>query len=117
MLFAILGSIIAGSAVITAASLSTKERPAQPMTIHNHNKINNNINNSINNSFNNRMTKTTKTATSSNSNVKDNHTKTTHQHKAEIDHDAIIDELYARYKLDKNANDLNDLLDRINKLR
>lgn len=113
MLFAILGSIIAGSAAITAVSLSSKDKDktAQPMT------INNNINNSINNSFNNRMTKTTKTATSSNSSVKDNHTKTTHQHNAEINHDAIIDELYARYKIDKNADDLNDLLDRINKLR
>lgn len=90
MLFAILGSVIAGSAVITAASLTTKEKPAQPMT------INNNINN-INNSFNNKMTNTVKNA--------------------EIDHDAIVDELYTRYKIDKNTDDLNNLLNRIDKLK
>lgn len=95
--------IAAGSAVVTGAAIMTKDKDKiiQPT-------ITNNINNSINNSFNKRI-ETTKTSTSSN--VKKSHTT---QQSAEIDHDKIIDELYARYKIDKNVDDLNELLEKLN---
>lgn len=97
--------IAAGSAVITGAAIMTKDKDKiiQPT-------ITNNINNSINNSFNKRI-ETTKTSTSSN--VKKSHTT---QQSTEIDHDKIIDELYLRYKLDKNADDLNKLMEELNNL-
>ena len=95
--------IVAGSAVVTGAAIMTKDKDkiVQPT-------ITNNINNSINNSFNKRI-ETTKTSTSSN--VKKSHTT---QQSTEIDHDKIIDELYARYKIDKNVDDLNELLEKLN---
>lgn len=95
--------IVAGSAVVTGAAIMTKDKDKiiQPT-------ITNNINNSINNSFNKRI-ETTKTSTSSN--VKKSHTT---QQSTEIDHDKIIDELYARYKIDKNVDDLNELLEKLN---
>lgn len=95
--------IAAGSAVVTGAAIMTKDKDkiVQPT-------ITNNINNSINNSFNKRI-ETTKTSTSSN--VKKSHTT---QQSTEIDHDKIIDELYARYKIDKNVDDLNELLEKLN---
>lgn len=95
--------IAAGSAVVTGAAIMTKDKDKiiQPT-------ITNNINNSINNSFNKRI-ETTKTSTSSN--VKKSHTT---QQSTEIDHDKIIDELYARYKIDKNVDDLNELLEKLN---
>lgn len=95
--------IAAGSAVVTGAAIMTKDKDKiiQPT-------ITNNINNSINNSFNKRI-ETTKTSTSSN--VKKSHTT---QQSAEIDHDKIIDELYTRYKIDKNVDDLNELLEKLN---
>lgn len=98
--------IAAGSAVITGAAIMTKDKDkiVQPT-------ITNNINNSINNSFNKRI-ETTKTSTSSN--VKKSHTT---QQSTEIDHDKIIDELYARYKIDKNVDDLNELLEKLNNYR
>lgn len=98
--------IAAGSAVITGAAIMTKDKDKiiQPT-------ITNNINNSINNSFNKRI-ETTKTSTSSN--VKKSHTT---QQSTEIDHDKIIDELYARYKIDKNVDDLNELLEKLNNYR
>lgn len=98
--------IAAGSAVVTGAAIMTKDKDKiiQPT-------ITNNINNSINNSFNKRI-ETTKTSTSSN--VKKSHTT---QQSTEIDHDKIIDELYARYKIDKNVDDLNDLLEKLNNYR
>lgn len=98
--------IAAGSAVVTGAAIMTKDKDkiVQPT-------ITNNINNSINNSFNKRI-ETTKTSTSSN--VKKSHTT---QQSTEIDHDKIIDELYARYKIDKNVDDLNDLLEKLNNYR
>ena len=97
--------IAAGSAVVTGAAIMTKDKDkiVQPT-------ITNNINNSINNSFNKRI-ETTKTSTSSN--VKKSHTT---QQSTEIDHDKIIDELYLRYKLDKNADDLNKLMEELNNL-
>ena len=97
--------IVAGSAVVTGAAIMTKDKDKiiQPT-------ITNNINNSINNSFNKRI-ETTKTSTSSN--VKKSHTT---QQSTEIDHDKIIDELYLRYKLDKNADDLNKLMKELNNL-
>lgn len=98
--------IAAGSAVVTGAAIMTKDKDKiiQPT-------ITNNINNSINNSFNKRI-ETTKTSTSSN--VKKSHTT---QQSTEIDHDKIIDELYARYKIDKNVDDLNELLEKLNNYR
>lgn len=95
--------IAAGSAVVTGAAIMTKDKDKiiQPT-------ITNNINNSINNSFNKHI-ETTKTSTSSN--VKKSHTT---QQSTEIDHDKIIDELYARYKIDKNVDDLNELLEKLN---
>lgn len=98
--------IAAGSAVVTGAAIMTKDKDkiVQPT-------ITNNINNSINNSFNKRI-ETTKTSTSSN--VKKSHTT---QQSTEIDHDKIIDELYARYKIDKNVDDLNELLEKLNNYR
>ena len=95
--------IAAGSAVVAGAAIMTKDKDkiVQPT-------ITNNINNSINNSFNKRI-ETTKTSTSSN--VKKSHTT---QQSTEIDHDKIIDELYARYKIDKNVDDLNELLEKLN---
>lgn len=98
--------IVAGSAVVTGAAIMTKDKDkiVQPT-------ITNNINNSINNSFNKRI-ETTKTSTSSN--VKKSHTT---QQSTEIDHDKIIDELYARYKIDKNVDDLNELLEKLNNYR
>jgi hypothetical protein len=97
--------IAAGSVVVTGAAIMTKDKDkiVQPT-------INNNINNSINNSFNKRI-ETTKTSTSSN--IKKSHTT---QQSTEIDHDKIIDELYLRYKLDKNADDLNKLMEELNNL-
>lgn len=97
--------IVAGSAVVTGAAIMTKDKDKiiQPT-------ITNNINNSINNSFNKRI-ETTKTSTSSN--IKKSHTT---QQSTEIDHDKIIDELYLRYKLDKNADDLNKLMEELNNL-
>lgn len=97
--------IAAGSVVVTGVAIMTKDKDkiVQPT-------INNNINNSINNSFNKRI-ETTKTSTSSN--VKKSHTT---QQSTEIDHDKIIDELYLRYKLDKNADDLNKLMEELNNL-
>lgn len=97
--------IAAGSAVIAGATIMTKDKDKiiQPT-------ITNNINNSINNSFNKRI-ETTKTSTSSN--IKKSHTT---QQSTEIDHDKIIDELYLRYKLDKNADDLNKLMEELNNL-
>lgn len=98
--------IAAGSAIVTGAAIMTKDKDkiVQPT-------INNNINNSINNSFNKHI-ETTKTSTSSN--VKKSHTT---QQSTEIDHDKIIDELYARYKIDKNVDDLNELLEKLNNYR
>lgn len=98
--------IAAGSAVVTGAAIMTKDKDkiVQPT-------ITNNINNSINNSFNKRI-ETTKTSTSSN--VKKSHIT---QQSTEIDHDKIIDELYARYKIDKNVDDLNELLEKLNNYR
>lgn len=98
--------IAVGSAVVTGAAIMTKDKDkiVQPT-------ITNNINNSINNSFNKRI-ETTKTSTSSN--VKKSHTT---QQSTEIDHDKIIDELYARYKIDKNVDDLNELLEKLNNYR
>lgn len=98
--------IAAGSAVVTGAAIMTKDKDkiVQPT-------ITNNINNSINNSFNKRI-ETTKTSTSSN--IKKSHTT---QQSTEIDHDKIIDELYARYKIDKNVDDLNELLEKLNNYR
>lgn len=98
--------IAAGSAIVTGAAIMTKDKDkiVQPT-------ITNNINNSINNSFNKRI-ETTKTSTSSN--VKKSHTT---QQSTEIDHDKIIDELYARYKIDKNVDDLNELLEKLNNYR
>jgi hypothetical protein len=95
--------IAAGSVVVTGAAIMTKDKDKiiQPT-------ITNNINNSINNSFNKHI-ETTKTFTSSN--VKKSHTT---QQSTEIDHDKIIDELYARYKIDKNVDDLNELLEKLN---
>lgn len=94
--------IVAGSAVVTGAAIMTKDKDkiVQPT-----------ITNNINNSFNKRI-ETTKTSTSSN--VKKSHTT---QQSTEIDHDKIIDELYARYKIDKNVDDLNDLLEKLNNYR
>lgn len=98
--------IAAGSIIVTGAAIMTKDKDkiVQPT-------ITNNINNSINNSFNKRI-ETTKTSTSSN--VKKSHTT---QQSTEIDHDKIIDELYARYKIDKNVDDLNELLEKLNNYR
>ena len=105
-----LGVAIAGSAVMAGAAMMTKEkdRIVQPT-------INNNINNSINNSFN---TRTIKTSTNKNTEtkVKNSHNQQTTQQSTEIDHDKIIDELYIRYKLDKNQEVLNELLEKLNKL-
>jgi hypothetical protein len=95
-----------GSAVIAGTAMMTKEKDKiiQPT-------ITNNINNSINNSFNKRI-ETTKTSTSSN--VKKSHTT---QQSTDIDHDKIIDELYARYKLERNEEELNELLEKLNNLK
>ncbi len=105
LLGALLGIAAAGSAVIATAAMTTKDKDKiiQP-TI-------NNINN-INNSFN----KTVKTCTSNSTetSVKDSYTT---QQSAEVDHDKIIDELYARYKIDKSTDDLNELLERLNNLK
>lgn len=101
----LLGVVAVGSAVITGVAITNKDKDkiVQPT-------ITNNINNSINNSFNKRI-ETTKISTSSN--VKKSHTT---QQSTEIDHDKIIDELYLRYKLDKNADDLNKLMEELNNL-
>lgn len=104
-----LGVAIAGSAVMAGAAMMTKEKDkiVQPT-------INNNINNSINNSFNTRTIKTSSNNTETK--VKDSHNQQTTQQSTEIDHDKIIDELYIRYKLDKNQEELNELLEKLNKL-
>ncbi len=102
----LLGVATIGSALIAGAAMTTKEKDKiiQPTT------INNNINNSINNSFN-EYTSSNKTHSS----VKKS--QTTQQQSTEIDHDKIIDELYARYKIDKNVDDLNELLDKLNNIK
>lgn len=104
-----LGVAIAGSAVMAGAAMMTKEkdRIVQPT-------INNNINNSINNSFNTRTIKTSSNNTETK--VKDSHNQQTTQQSTEIDHNKIIDELYIRFKLDKNQEELNELLEQLNKL-
>ena len=104
-----LGVAIAGSVVMTGAAMMTKEkdRIVQPT-------INNNINNSINNSFNTRTIKTS--SNNIETKVKDSHNQQTIQKSTELDHDKIIDELYVRYKLDKNQEELNELLEKLNNL-
>ncbi len=99
LLSALLGIAAAGSAIITTAAITTKEKDKviQPTTINN-----------INNSFNKSITTTNNTKT----NVKNSCT----QQSAEIDHNKIIDELYLRYKLDEDMNTLNELMNKLNNL-
>ena len=103
--------IAAGSAVITGAAIMTKDKDkiVQPT-------ITNNINNSINNSFNTKKVTNTNQKKTTTSNTKDSCNTQTTQQSAEIDHDKIIDELYMRYKMDKNEENLNELLEKLNNL-
>lgn len=107
----LLGIVTIGSAVIAGAAMTTKEKDKiiQPTTI-------NNINNSINNSFNTKKVTNTNQKKTTTSNTKDSCNTQTTQQSAEIDHDKIVDELYMRYKMDKNEDNLNDLLEKLNNL-
>ena len=109
----LLGIIVAGSAVATGAAMMTKDKDKiiKPT-------INNNINNSINNSFNKRIETVKNTASNTTeTKIKDSYnTQQTTQQSTEIDHDKIVDELYMRYKIDKNEENLNTLLEDLNNL-
>lgn len=109
----LLGIIVAGSAVATGAAMMTKDKDKiiKPT-------INNNINNSINNSFNKRIETVKNTASNTTeTKIKDSYnTQQTTQQSTEIDHDKIVDELYMRYKIDKNEENLNTLLEELNNL-
>jgi hypothetical protein len=111
----LLSVVAVGSAVIAGTAMMTKERDkiVKPTTY--------NIDNSIhNNNCNNSYKKTIKTSTVSSATetkIKDSgNMQQTTQQSSEIDHDKIIDELYLRYKLDKNADDLNNLMKELNNL-
>ncbi len=87
---------------------------------------NDKINNTIKDSFNSKKDISKDKVFSSNINNKQSYTSTDtntsintdshNQQNAEIDHDKIIDELYARYKLDKCEENLNELLDKLHNL-
>ena len=113
----LLGIIVAGSAVATGAAMMTKDKDKIIKPTINNN-INNNINNSINNSFNKRIETVKNTASNTTeTKIKDSYnTQQTTQQSTEIDHDKIVDELYMRYKIDKNEENLNTLLEELNNL-
>ena len=123
--------IAAGSIIVTGAAIMTKDKDKiiQPViidkridnSVHNNNCNNNNRYNKFKLSSNKAEQKIqdsyNQNTFNQDNNIKNNY-KDSHniQQSAEIDHDKIIDELYLRYKLDKNADDLNKLMEELNNL-
>lgn len=123
--------IAAGSAVVAGAAIMTKDKDKiiQPViidkridnSVHNNNCNNNNRYNKFKLASNKAEQKIqdsyNQNTFNQDNNIKNNY-KDSHniQQSTEIDHDKIIDELYLRYKLDKNADDLNKLMEELNNL-